>query len=338
MPDRIDIEQRKSFAERISKGKEKDCDKLEKLTASELQKKCDEWIENVYMKSPHSGLKNKAPIDVIADWVNSGRPVRRITDPMSIRALDYLLAEAPGNDGIRTISKNGIQVDSFNFIAPELAIYIGARVRVKYNPFNVGYINVYWPDGEMLCVAQCPEITGASRAELAQIATEKSKQLQSEQRKKHKSIMHSMKPKNVAKEILQNYKDIPNKEVGPENVFEHISPALAQAADQIGAIEAMEKPLTFEQINANAAISPETEKKLADVIDLSARRQSDEEQKEIEAKARAARYEALLAVNFEGISAEDDRWRRVWIETPEGTTHERMKRLAEENRRAREAC
>ncbi len=336
--DRTDIEQRKSFAERFSRGKEKDCDKLEHLTAADLQRSCDEWIENVYMKSPHGGLKNRAPIDVIADWVNSGKPVRRITNPTSIQALDYLLAEAPGNNGMRSISKNGIQVDGLTFIAPELALHIGERVKVRYNPFNVGYINVYWQDGTILCVAQCPEITGASRAEVAQIATEKSKQLQSEQRKKHKAIMRSMKPQNVAKEILRNYKDIPDKEVKPENGVEYSCPALQQAADQIGAIEAMEEPLTFEQINANAAISPETEKKLAEIVDLAARRQSDEERKEAEAKARAARYEALLAVNFEGISAEDDRWRRVWIETPEGRTHERMKRLAEDNRRAREAC
>ncbi|OGK06576.1 MAG: hypothetical protein A2W80_13735 [Candidatus Riflebacteria bacterium GWC2_50_8] len=326
VPDRVDIEQRKSFAERITRGKEKDVDALPELTAVELQRQCDEWIENVYLKTPHSGLNGKAPIDFIADWINSGKPVHRITDPMSIQALDYLLAEVPGNKGIRNITKNGIRVDTFNFIAPELAVHIGAQVRVKYDPFNAGYINVYWLDGEVLCVAQCPEITGVSRAELAQVATAKSKQLQSEQRKKHKSVMRSMKPKNVGKEILQHYKDMPGRYIGPENVIEYNSPALQQAADQVGAIEAMSEPLTVDEINASAhKVTPEQEKLMAEIIDLEERKKANAEREKEEKKARAARYEEMLAANFEGISEDDDKWRRYWETSAEGRTHIRMK-------------
>lgn len=334
--DRIDIEQRKSFAERITKGsKEKACDELPNLTAPELQQLCNEWIENVYLKTPHSGLNNLAPLEFIANWINSGQPIKRITDPLSIRALDYLLAEVPGSNGMRTITKNGIHVDNFNFIAPEMVPYIGHRVRVKYSPFDAGYINVYWPDGEMLCVGQCPEITGASRAELAQIATEKSRQLQSEQKKQHKSIMSKMKTKNVAKEILQHYKDLPGKEIGVENVIEHTSPALQQAADQIGAIDAMNEPLTFDEINASSGTLTESEeKRLAEVVSLDARRKSETEREEDERKARVARYEALEAKNFEGISAEDDHWRRSWEQTPECSAYKLSKKLLEENRQA----
>lgn len=334
--DRIDIEQRKSFAERISKGsKEKAVDELLSLSAPELQNLCNEWIENVYLNSPHKGLDGITPWEFISTWINEGHPVRRITDPISIRALDYLMAEVPGNGGIRTIGKDGIAVDNFNFIAPELIGYIGHKVRVKYSPFDVGYINVYWPDGDMLCVAQCPEITGASRAELAQIATEKSKQLQSEQKKQHKSIMRGMKVKNVAKEILQNYKDMPREALGPENTVEYTSKALQQAAESIGTIDAMNEPLTTDEINAAAGtLSPEAEKKLAEIVSLDSRRRTDEEREQDEKKARIERYEALLAVNFQGISATDDQWRRSWEQTPECRTYERMKKLTEENRQA----
>lgn len=333
VPDRVDIEQRKSFAERLSRGgKEKAADTLANFTAEELQQQCNEWIENVYMKSPHSGLKGKKPIDFIAEWINSGKPVRRITDEMSIRALDYLLAEVPGNNGIRKITKNGIHVDKLTFVAPELGVYIGEEVRVKYNPFDAGCINVYRFDGSLLCVAQCPEITGVSRAEVAQIATQKSKQLQGEQRKKHRSIMRKTKPKNVSKEILQHYKNMPDRNIGPENVVEHTTPALQQAADQIGAIEVMEKPMTVDEINASAAkVTPEGMAVMAKIIDLEKRREADAEREISEKKARAKRYEALRAVNFKGISVEDEQWRRVWEETPEGRTYIHLKRYAEEH-------
>ncbi|MEW6708278.1 MAG: transposase [Candidatus Riflebacteria bacterium] len=334
--ERIDVEQRKSFAERLSrKTGEKFADKLPLMTAQELQQHCDDWINNVYMRDKHAGLNGISPMDFLTNWINAGNPIRRITDPASIRALDYLLAEVPGGNGMRTITKNGIHVDKFNFIAPELVPFIGEKVRVKYNPLNVGYINVYWPDGEMVCVAQCPEITGASRAELAQIASEKSKQLQSEQRKQHKSIMRTMKTKNVAKEILQHYKDLPDAEVGPENVVEYSSKALQQAADQIGVIDAMSKPMTAEEINAAAGrLTPEQEESFAKIVAIDSRRKSEAEREEEEKKARVARYEALEAVNFRGISEEDDRWRKSWEQTAECFSYKLCKKQQEENNRA----
>jgi hypothetical protein len=335
--DRKDIEERKSFADRISKkSKEKAVGELPHLTAIELQALCDEWVENVYLKTPHSKLGDKSPLEFVANWINQGNQIKRITDPTSIRALDYLLAEVPGNNGMRTITKKGIHVDNFNFIAPELVGYIGQRVRVKYSPFDAGYINVYWPDGEMLCVAQCPEITGASRAELARVATVKSRELQSEQKKRHKSIMRSMKVKNVANEILQNYKDMPGKEIiGPENVEEYTSKTLRQAAEQIGSIDAMNEPMTFEEINESSGSLTENEqKKLAEVVDLNARRQLEDDQEARERKARIARYEALEAKGFEGISAEDDHWRKSWEQTPECSAYKLAKELLEENQQA----
>lgn len=321
--DRVDIEQRKSFAERISKGsKKKAVDALPNLTAAELQQLSDEWIENVYLKSPHKGLNGMSPMDFISEWVNAGNPVRRITDSLSVRALDYLLAEVPGNNGIRTIGKDGIEVDTFNFIAPELVDFIGHKVRVKYSPFDVGYVNVYWLDGEMLCVAQCPEITGASRAELAQIATEKSRQLQSEQKKRHKSAMRSMKTKNVAKEILQQFKDIPNKDMQPVNAVEYKTPALQQAADQIGAIDAMNKPLTVEEINASAQkVSPEAVENMAKIIAIETKRASFAESEERAKTERFRRYDALAARDFQDMSEDDERWLESWSDTPEGRVY-----------------
>lgn len=331
--ERKDIEQRKSFAERFSKAsQEKACDELTNLTAAELQEECDNWIENVYLKSPHSGLIGITPLDFINSLLSSGQVIRRITDPVNIRALDYLLAEVPDNNGKRKVTKKGIRVDKLNFIADELFAHVGQQVRVKYDPLDAGYINVYSPDGEWICEAQCPEITGASRAEVAKLAAEKSKQLKNEQRKKHRSLLRKIKPENVAKEILQNYKEMPGKEIGPENVVEHSSNALQDAANQILVTDAMREPQTFEEINAAAGkLTKDQEESFAKVIDLDARRKSAEEREEEEEKARKARYEALEAVGFQGISPEDDNWRKSWEQTSECFAYKMRKKLLEEN-------
>ncbi|HPT48529.1 MAG TPA: hypothetical protein PLM07_21805, partial [Candidatus Rifleibacterium sp.] len=156
----------------------------------------------------------------------------------------------------------------------------------------------------------------------------------SEQRRELKKISSKTGLRGIANEIIDSYaktgKLEPEK---PENSIEYTTPAIEAASTAAVVNEAMSDCPIVEK----TAISPTAERKLAEIVSLEARRKTDEERERDEKKARIARYEALRAVNFKSISEEDDRWRRSWEQTPEGRTHEHLKRLAEENRQASNA-
>lgn len=329
--DRKKIEDRKSFAQRH--GEKADPIEMGFMDAVQLQEFCDKWAEKVYFVEPHDGLNGKSPSEVVNAWISEGQPVRRITDE---RALDYLLAEAPGG-GTRVVCKKGITIDHFSFVAPELACCIGETVIVKYDPFDAGKIMVFKPNRDYICTAVRPELLGLDRSAVAAVSRETQKKFINEKKREVKRIAGTAGLKNIAGEILQKYSEnsqgIPG---GEENTVEYNTKALQAAADAVVVSREMASELnTFEEINAAAdPLSPEAEKKLAEVVSLDSRRKTDEEREQDEKKARIARYEALRAVNFKGISVEDDNWRRSWEQTPECRTYERMKKLAEENRLA----
>ncbi|PKL44351.1 MAG: hypothetical protein CVV41_06855 [Candidatus Riflebacteria bacterium HGW-Riflebacteria-1] len=325
--ERKKIEDRKSFAQRH--GDKSDPIELGFMDAVQLQEFCDKWTDHLYFNTPHEGLDGKTPADAVAACINEGFLVRRISD---VRALDYLLAEAPGG-GTRVVGKKGIAIDHFSFVAPELACYIGETVVVKYDPFDAGKIMVFNADRDYICTAIRPELLGLPRSEVAAVSRAKQKEFVSAKKRELKKLAGTANLKNITGEILQNYVDKSvDRPLPEETTAEYNTRALQAASDAVIVNDAMSEPTTFEEINAAAAtLSPEAEKRLAEIVDLDSRRRSEEEREQDEKKARVARYEALRAVNFKGISEEDDRWRRSWEQTPEGRTHERMKRLAEEN-------
>lgn len=131
------------------------------LTAAELQDLIDRWC-NDYHARPHRGLHGQCPLEIEAAW---REPTRRIPDP---RVLDHLLAPVPGKDGWRTIQKaTGITVDKFEYLAVEAALYIKDRVRVFYDPEAAERVYVYNDKGGYLFTAECPELAGFNRRELA---------------------------------------------------------------------------------------------------------------------------------------------------------------------------
>lgn len=151
------IEARASFADRIMK---RDGVLEVALSSAEFQEFCDRWCDDIYAHRPHEGLGGQTPFEVVAAWRH---PVRRIEDE---RALDVLLAEAPGNNGLRTVQKKGIELDRAWFIAQELALHIGNPVHVRFDPQDLGRIYVFDQDENFLCVAECPERTGMDRREV----------------------------------------------------------------------------------------------------------------------------------------------------------------------------
>jgi putative transposase len=175
------IRARQSFADRLMTKNEV----VEiNMDAAGLQAYCDKWTETIYYIERHEGLGGKTPQAMVLGWKE---PIKTIDDP---RALDLLLAEAPG-DGYRTVNKGGLRIDNDEYIAPELALYARRRVHVLYDPDDLGRVYVYADeDGQtkFVCIAECPDRTGINRQAVAAKAREIQKANIQEGRKQLKQL------------------------------------------------------------------------------------------------------------------------------------------------------
>ncbi|MBI5136866.1 MAG: DDE-type integrase/transposase/recombinase [Nitrospirae bacterium] len=166
------------------------------LTAAELQAFCDRWTDAIYHHTPHDGLNGRTPAQAA-----EAAPVQRITDE---RALDVLLAEAPG-DGVRTVTKQGIRVDGLAYIHAGLALHIGAPVRCLYDPHDAGRVVVFGTDPmAFICVAECPEVTGVSRREIAIAARRKQVQAIQSARRALRAAARKEGTRAIVREILDH--------------------------------------------------------------------------------------------------------------------------------------
>lgn len=216
------IEARASFADRLMK---RDGVLDVSLSSVEFQKFCDEWCDNIYLHHSHEGLKGKTPYEMLTA---SRDAVRAIDDP---RALDILLAEAPANNGLRTIQKKGIELDQAWFIAPELGALVGNQVHVRFDPIDLGRIYVFDVESGYICTAECPERTGmdrrlvASKARAMQIADTQ------EQKRVLKANARRIKTDDVVREVLTERAEAAGKLTRfPSPTTRHDSTGLASAA------------------------------------------------------------------------------------------------------------
>jgi len=223
---RKDIEARRSFADRLmKKGAEVEL----KMTSEELQVVCDRWCNAMYHQNPHSSLGGRTPTEVARAWPH---PIRRITDE---RALDILLSEAPGDGGIRTVSKKGIKVDNVHYIAPEIAaLNVGSKVRVLLDATDYGTIHLFHAEGdqvgEFICSAVDPIRTGHDRAEIAAKAKAIQSEIMREGRKELKKLSREQATREIHEEILVHRESlIANVVEFPKRSEEHTTPALEEA-------------------------------------------------------------------------------------------------------------
>lgn len=258
--DRKAIESQKSFAERVSRKsgetREKPLWELP-FTPDEFQKYCDDWCANVYGERKHSTLKispNEAAAQAAAQGVT-----QRIADE---RALDILLMPIPGNEGVRTVHKDGILAENGKYIAPALGGMIGDEAQVRLDEDNAGYIYVFDLDGIFICRAEDPDLTGVSRREIAMAATQVQKAVEGAKAKEVKRIVAKVKPQELIPLIMEtkNRQAAENRaerelRFGAERSREYTTPALKQAA--IAARAATGQPpasaLTEEQREAETA-------------------------------------------------------------------------------------
>ena len=200
------------------------------LSAAALQEFCDRWSEG-YHNHPHRGLDGQTPNQMVAAW---REPIRILNDE---RALDILLAPAPSNDGWRQVSKDGgIKLDGYEYIATALALNVNDRVRVMYDPEgDMGKVYVFDGRGDFLAVAECTEITGHNRQQLARES--KAIQTADAQQKARAAKSESKKNRSVRAqiELVEAHRATHAREAlpAPQDVIEHTTPYIKGAAQAL---------------------------------------------------------------------------------------------------------
>lgn len=238
-----ELRARQSFAERLFKKNEV----IElKLTAAELQQFCDDWCQHYYAHEKHEALGGRTPFETYAGMRDV---VNRIDD---VRALDLLL----GAGAMRRVTKKGLRIDSLVYIAPELASVIGQDVLVRQDDGDLGRVVVYHREA-FLCIAECPEVAGVSRREIA--IEGKARQSAAIQQKKRelKALGRKANTADLARDIL-DHKMRQNAALTtlPAPNVVHLTPAIEAAGEAADALEQYEaganapaaEPVTLEHL------------------------------------------------------------------------------------------
>jgi len=225
--ERKQIEAKRTFAENLFK---KNSVVKVDMTAAELQRLTDQWIDGVYMVREHRSL-GMSPLEKVASYTGS---IRQITNE---RALDILLAKPAGK--MPTITKKGIRYDNATYIHAELPQYIGELADIRHSE-DLGKLIVY-VNGKFLCIAECPERTGMDRAEVAAHGRAKQKEFIAAKRKEYRAAKHAlpMSTGDLVKEILMSRAEKAGKvTVLAKRAEEYRTSALAEAERVIQAQEA----------------------------------------------------------------------------------------------------
>lgn len=229
--DRNAIESRKSFADRLmTRGEALDVN----MSADDFQAFCNNWVDHIYHHDSHAGLGDRTPFAVAAA---SRDRVRVIEDE---RVLDVLLAEAPENNGRRTVQKKGIRFDGADFIAPELEAYVGESVLVRFDALDhdLGRLYVY-SDSGFICIAECPERTGMDRRTVAIAAKHMQTQRVQAERAALKKASKKLGTDTIVQEILATRAEESGKLARlPAPTVGHTSAGLDAAARAVAAASA----------------------------------------------------------------------------------------------------
>ncbi|WP_237681357.1 MULTISPECIES: DDE-type integrase/transposase/recombinase [Rhizobium/Agrobacterium group] len=259
--DRKAIEGRKSFAQRLG-ADEKDLFEVA-LTAEQLQRHIDDWLEYVYHEREHGGLKGRSPNAVAAA---STAKIKRVDE----RALDALLMPVAGKNGHRVMQKRGIQNDGFFYLSG--SIMVGTDVFCRLDPLDMGKMYVF--DGETgryLDVAICPELADVNPQAFVKAQKQIAADLISQKEREIKADLRELKkgPSGIERTIELAKRKKAEREVETANVIQlpkreqqHSTPAIAAALEAMTAPKAPQ-PATLNEKAAeiHAAIVREAELK-----------------------------------------------------------------------------
>jgi len=323
------IEDRKAFAERLSKGLyhgELDTPPELLLSPDALQKFCDEWTDAIYAHEPHSGegMDGKTPWEKAAEW--SG-PIRRIADE---RALDVLLSPVPGKtgDGFRPVRKKGLEIGGYFYSAPELGGHEGRQVLCLEDNADWGAVHVFLPhdqqdeDGgmEYLCRAVCPLLTGISRREAALARTRVYKKVRAEEKAAMRAASRKVGAKDVVREVMEHAVEQAGKLSRlPQPTTPYETPMLTEAALAARAGDApTPKQPTPADMAARAALAEDMAKRQAAVHAMP------------EAHVERQRYNHWLAVDAaieagQDVPEKDRKWWASYQKTPNFLAERQMR-------------
>lgn len=230
--DRKAIEGRKSFAQRLG-ADENDLFEVS-LTAEQLQRHIDDWLEYVYHEREHSALKGRSPSQVAAASTST---IRRVDE----RALDALLMQVARKNGICKMTKQGIKLNYFHYLTGK--ILPGADVFVRLDPMDMGKIYVYEPDGgRFLDIALCPELADVNPQAYVKAQKEISADLIRVKEREIKAGIRELKkgPSGIERTIRLAKKKKAERDAAADNVVQlpkreeqHTTPAIAAALDAI---------------------------------------------------------------------------------------------------------
>ena len=296
------IESRKSFASRQAGA---DPIRIE-MSARRLQEICDQWCEHVYAHRDHDGLRGATPATITSAWPS---PIRRIENE---RALDVLLAEATGT---RKITNKGLRIDKLVYIAPELGPYVGEIVHVRYDPDgDLGRVVVWRQVGaeaEFLCIAECPEVTGVSRAQVSAQAKALAKMEHNATIAKMKEHARRYHSADVARLILDDaIERSANVVEMPGGSVSYTTPAIEQASIAAEQLAPRELALITE-LPEGAAERVETLR--SNQRALQRARDTEERDKD----ARFQRWLDIQGVPYEQLDDDTREWLAFYTETAE---------------------
>lgn len=297
------IEARKTFAARQAGGEPI---RIE-ISARRLQEVCDQWCEHVYAHRSHRGLDKATPAAVAASWQ---QPIHRIENE---RVLDILLAEAGGT---RRVTNKGVRIQGLTYIAPELGPCVGDTVIAFHDPDgDLGRV-ILWrqvgAEAEFLCVAECPEVTGVSRAEVSAKAKALAKMETNATLAAMKEHARQYRSADVARLILDDaaaHRDESN-DASAEPYLTHTTPAIEQASIAAEQLAPREMPLITEL--------PEGAQ--ARVIELEANHRALQRAREDEEREKDARFQRWLGIKDlprEQLDADTREWVEFYTETAE---------------------
>lgn len=220
--DRKRIEDRKGFADRLGQ------DTAEafgvSLTGAELQLQVDQWVDLIYSQAEHSSLGTTPAL-----------AAARSTAPIStvdVRALDILLMPVASQGGIRTVTKFGIRVDGYHYVAA--ACLPGDRVLVRMDPMDAGRLLAFDAEtGVYRGEGICAELSGIAAATLLQAKREaQAAILDGKAREARVEIKRLTKgPHLLARALDVARRDLPNVIALPKREERHETPALTAALD-----------------------------------------------------------------------------------------------------------
>lgn len=132
-------------------------------------------------------------------------------------------------DGWRTVTKAyGLRIENYDYLAPELGRFIGERVRVLYDPEgDMGRVFAFDAKGQFIAVAECPELTGLDRQQVAAHAKAIQRQTLQEQVQAIRAEAKQTNTKRAAEHILDlRAADAKKLKLLPQRKEEHASGGL----------------------------------------------------------------------------------------------------------------